>query len=723
VPHAALAGVAARASVGHRARMMMPKNGYWAALIFAAACGGASSGAPAASRSAGAPAVAATPGPPPTPAPDAPAPAAAHTLRYVVVTAGRNVGSGETTIAADGSRRSHFTFNDRGRGPDLTTTLTLGADGAPTGLHVSGKNYWKVPVEETLDQENGELVWHSNEEHGAAPRGAGFYDPRNGPFDSSALLAHAIDVSAGKRVPILPAGEAWIDDDFRLDVQVDGKPRHLRRVALAGLGFSPSLVWLDENGDYFGEVSSWSSIIPLGAETTIPTLLAEDQKWSAARAGKLAEKLAIQPPAAGLAIVHARLFDAETHRVMNDQTVVVVGDRISAVGGAKTPVPAGATVVDAKGRLLMPGLWDMHVHLSDDDGLLDLAMGVTTVRDLGNDADALAARMARFDAGTEVGPRLLRGGLIDGKGELAAPTGVLVDSEDEARAAVKKFADMGYQQIKIYSSVKPALVPLIAKEAHARGLRVSGHVPQGMIAEQAVKAGFDEIQHANMLFLNFLLKPGDDVRGPARFLLVARGAAGLDLGSPQVKAFLALLIAHKTVLDPTLVAFEGMFDSNPGDYSPALLPYRGRLPAGSERGAVGGGLAAADEKERALFRASHAAMAKLVKLAWDKGIRIVAGTDGSAGLDLPRELELYVAAGIPAPEVLALATFGAAKVMGREKVSGSIRVGKQADLVLVDGDPTTTIGDVRKADLVVCRGKAYDPARLFDAVGMKPRQK
>jgi imidazolonepropionase-like amidohydrolase len=348
-------------------------------------------------------------------------------------------------------------------------------------------------------------------------------------------------------------------------------------------------------------------------------------------------------------------------------------------------------------------------------------MGVTTVRDLGNDAQTLAARMARFEAGTEIGPRLLRAGLIDGPGELAAPTGILAGNEAEARAAVTRLADAGYQQVKLYSSLDPKLVPVIAKEAHKRGLRVSGHIPQGMIASQAVRAGFDEIQHGNMLFLEFLWTPEHDTRTPARFHLVANGGADLDLGGKQVKAFLDLLAARKTVLDPTLVTFEGMFGADQGDLDPALAAYAGRLPSSVERYARTGGLAVTDAAQRARFRAAHAAMGRFIKLAWDRRIPIVAGTDATAGLTLSRELELYVAAGIPAADVLAIATIGAARVMGRDQVSGSIRAGKQADLVLVGGDPTKNIGDVRNTDVVIARGRTYDPAALLRAAGMKPR--
>jgi imidazolonepropionase-like amidohydrolase len=633
---------------------------------------------------------------------------------------GRPAGGAEVTISPDGTRTSHFTFNDRGRGPDLNTTVSVDERGWPRAVESKGVDYWKAPTEEVVSLEGAELRWRSTSEQGRAPAARGFFVPTAGPFDGPAMLLRALLKAPGKRLPLLPAGEAWIDDESALEVEVGGVKRTVRRYALAGLGFAPELVWLDEQGELFASVSSWSSIVPTGAEALIPTLLAEDDRWRAARAARLAAELTQTPPA--IAITGARLFDPEKKTVREDMTVVVEGDKIVAVGGRGTKLPSGgATIIDAQGRTLIPGLWDMHVHLGDGDGVLDLAMGVTSVRDLGNDAKTLDERVARFDAGTELGPRVLRAGLIDGPGPLAAPTGAIATTAEEGLAHVDRFAKAGYQQIKLYSSLDPKLVPILAKEAHARGMRVSGHIPQGMIASQAVQAGYDEIQHANMLFLNFLLSPGDDTRGPARFKVVAEKAASLDLKSKPVLEFFALLLRKKTVLDPTVSTFEPMFTAEPADPSKALSPYFGRLPAQVERAARGGGLEAPGDK-RALYRASHAAMGKLVKEAWARGIPVVAGTDAVAGLSLARELELYVAAGIPAADVLALATLGAARVMGKQQELGSIAVGKRADLVLLDGDPLADIGAVRNTAVVISRGRLFEPAKLFGAVGMQPRK-
>jgi imidazolonepropionase-like amidohydrolase len=339
---------------------------------------------------------------------------------------------------------------------------------------------------------------------------------------------------------------------------------------------------------------------------------------------------------------------------------------------------------------------------------------------MGNNLEELAARVARFDAGTELGPHVLRAGLIDGPGPLAAPTGLVASTPDEASAVVARYADAGYAQVKIYSSMPPAMVAGIAAASHARGLRVSGHIPSGMNAAQAVEAGFDEIQHVNFLFLQFLAGPEDDTRTPLRFTRVAERAADLDLNGRDVQQFLDLLVAHHTVLDPTLVAFHAMFTTDPGDLDPVAIPYVKQLPAQILRFGRNGGLPAPDGK-RAQFRASFTALQRMIKLAWDRKIPIVAGTDDLAGLALSHELELYVEAGIPPADVLALATIGAARVMRQDRDAGSIAVGKRADLVLVNGDPTHDIAAVRKTDVVVCRGVVYDPGELFVAMGMRPR--
>jgi hypothetical protein len=648
-------------------------------------------------------------------------PGGERVLTFSVINGGRRVGEAEIRIEPDGKRVTHFAFRDRGRGPDTHATSIFDPAGALRWFHVTGINYLHAPVDEQLEESRGVLRWRSPSEHGQAPVGSGWYVALQQGIDPLALLAKALRHTTGHRLPLLPAGEAWIDDDTTREIQIAGITRHLRRVAIAGLDYTPQLIWLDEDDEMFAGGDPVFSAIRTGAEAMIPALLADNRAWASARSARLAQRLAHRPAGGQLAFIHAQLYDSERRTVVPDATVVVAGDRIAAVGGAATPVPAGSRVIDARGRTLLPGLWDMHVHVQiPEAGLLYLASGVTTIRDMGNHPDVIDARVVRLDAGTEIGPHVLRAGMIDGPSPYAAPFGIIASTLREALAAVSRYAGAGYVQIKIYSSIPPAWVPAIAAAAHARGLRVGGHIPNGINAAEAVEQGFDEIQHANYLFLRFLAGPGDDTRTLLRLTQVAERGAALDLDEPGVQRFLDLLAAHRTVLDPTLVKFHGQFSSDPGELEPLLVPYAGRLPAQVVRLRKSVGLPAPGD-QRARFRASFAAMQRMVKLAWDRGIPIVAGTDVSAGLSLPHELELYVQAGIPAPEVLALATIGAARIMGLDRDAGSIAAGKRADLVLVDGDPTRDIAAIRNTDVVVCRGVVYDPAELFVAAGMRAR--
>jgi imidazolonepropionase-like amidohydrolase len=348
--------------------------------------------------------------------------------------------------------------------------------------------------------------------------------------------------------------------------------------------------------------------------------------------------------------------------------------------------------------------------------VFNLASGVTTTRDLANDTDFLLDLRKRSDAGEILGTRVIMAGFIDGPGPYAGPSKVLVDTEEEALAAVDNYAKLGYEQIKMYSSLDPKLVPAIIARAHGHGMRVSGHIPNGLTAEQAVRLGFDEIQHVNFLFLNFF--DGIDTRTPQRFHAVGEQGPDLDLKSPRVQAFLDFLKEKGTVSDPTLVAFEGMFTDRAGEISHTFAAAADRLPPQVQRGLVAGGMAPKGKEER--YAKAFKAMENMVLALHDKGITFVAGTDSLAGLSLVRELELYVEAGIPAVDALRAATLVPARVMKREKELGTIAPGKLADVILVDGDPTADIRTIRRVVLTVKDGTVYDPARLWAEVGVKP---
>ncbi len=641
-------------------------------------------------------------------------------VRYLVITAGRTAGEQVVRELPGGRIEATFEFNDRGRGPKTVSRIEVGDGGVPTRIEVTGNDYYKNAVNETFVVEKGLAKWNNESEHGEAPAtGRVFYVSLNGAPVEGAVLARALLAAPDHKLALLPAGEVRIRTIGKVEISANEKKRTVVQYVLEGLAFDPAAIWLDTDGTFFANVSSWSSVIREGWESAIPQLLDAQEKAASAWTSDLAKSLR-HVPKVGIAFTGASVFDSVAGVVKPATTVLVLGNRIAAVGPDGTvKIPEGVDVVDARGKTLLPGLWDMHVHMSGIDGALHIAAGVTTTRDMGNDYETLNALRERFDAGTAVGPRVIMAGLVDGSGPFTAPTGVLVDTPEQARATVEKLKSEGYVQVKIYSSIKPELVSVIADEAHKRGMRVSGHIPAFMTAEQAVRAGYDEIQHVNMLFLNFLFDTVKDTRTPARFTAVAEHATELDLQSARVQAFVKLLQDRHTVIDPTANAFEELFVARKGTIDPVFAAVADRLPPQVRRGFLSGGLPVPDGMD-ARYRASFDKVLEMVALLYRSGIRIVVGTDSLAGFAYHRELELYVKAGIPAPNVLQLATIGAARVMGRDKELGSIEAGKLADVVLVDGDPVTRISDVRKTSLVVKDGAVYRSAEVYRALGVAP---
>jgi hypothetical protein len=223
----------------------------------------------------------------------------------------------------------------------------------------------------------------------------------------------------------------------------------------------------------------------------------------------------------------------------------------------------------------------------------------------------------------------------------------------------------------------------------------------------------------NFVFLDLLARRDEDTRTPLRFTRVAERGAGLDLGSAPVKDLVALLTAHHTVVDPTVNVFEGMFTDRRGVLPARAARLAPRLPVQVRRGLLGGGLPVPEGMDTT-YRASFARMLAMTKLLFDSGVRIVAGTDALAGFELHRELELYVQAGIPAAEVLAIATIGAARVMKHDRDLGSITKGKLADLVVVDGKPDAAIEDLDRIVTVIKGGVVHASPELYAAIGVAP---
>ena len=638
---------------------------------------------------------------PPAAAPEAP-------RRYTVLMSTNKAGA--QVVSTRGRETTvDYEYNDRGRGPKTHSVIAVDDRGVPVSIHTSGNDYLKQQVEERFDVSSGRATWKNTAESGDAPAGP-FYASMYGAPEELAILARAL-LRNGGRLPLFPAGEASIR-------KVEERSVRGTRVAayeISGLGFSPFEIWLDERLDLFGAVSAWSSTIREGFESDVKPLVDVQDARASARIGEIAKRLTHVPTMRRLSVMNVRIFDPVSGQLSAPTSIHVEGNRIASIGGVQER--NAADVIDGAGKVVLPGLWDMHTHLGDIDGLLDIAAGVTFARDLGNDSDTILAFKKKIDSGEAIGPRTVLAGLVDGPGPFQGPTNILAATEEEARKAVDFFADRGYEGLKIYSSIKPELVPVLTGYAHERGLRVSGHIPAGMRAIDAVRAGYDEIQHINMVMLNFM-PDVTDTRTPARLTEPARRGADLDLSSPEVTAFIRILRSRGTVVDPTAVIFEHLITARPGQMSPGYASIADRLPPQVRRGYVTGGVPVPDGMDDQ-YRASFRKMLDLIALLHRSGVTVVAGTDSMQGFALHRELELYAQAGIPNADVLRIATLVPAQILKRDRDLGTVEQGKLADFILVDGDPLANISDIRKVSLVVKDGLVYRPEELYRELGVQ----
>jgi imidazolonepropionase-like amidohydrolase len=440
----------------------------------------------------------------------------------------------------------------------------------------------------------------------------------------------------------------------------------------------------------------WFITVKPGAETALPALRKIETEFRDAKAEAMNRRL-LKTTSGTIAIVHGDVFDSERGAVRPRATVVVRGDRIVAVGpDDSVSLPAGATVIDATGKTVMPGLWEMHNHMqlfSESLGSpMQLSYGITTARDLASDIDVATSQRDRAERGLIAAPHTILAGFMEGPGKWAGPTATIVRTEDEARRWVAAYDSMGYKQIKVYNLVHPDLIPTIVAEAHRRGMRVSGHIPRGLSVPAAIELGFDEVNHAAFLFSTFYQ---DSLYMPtmrAYSLVATTVAPNIDVDGAPMTALIADLKRHNTVID--------------GTFSVWVIGAGTGVAQG-----VGAGLPSNVQKADSNYM-------RLLRRLYDGGVTLVAGTDAFGSSSYNTELELYEKAGIPSPAVLQIATIGSARVMKQDRDYGSLSVGKVADIIVVGGRPAEHVADLRKVEQVVRAGRWYDVRDLKVATGL-----
>lgn len=647
--------------------------------------------------------------------------APANAEKFVVLSVAGRHGSSSLWKSADGSIFSRESILLRGMVWEQDETIHFGPNGQPDRITIRGVTP-SGDAAETFTLSDNEARWKSPVDQGSkAYDGGSHYLPQGGTFSAISVLCENLYSAPDRKLRLLPGGEARLVKLTDVTVGTGEARQTVSAFALEGLSLNPLPVWMDRNGKFFGWVQALA-ILPEPYTGEFEKLQKAQNDALAARGPALARRFGTLP-ATPVAFTHVKLFDSEAGRFLDDQTVIADKGRLSTVGAAATvKPPANARLIDGTGKTLLPGLWDSHMHVQDDlTGPMLLSIGVTSARDPGAEIGPSISRAERMAKGELLSPTVFPSVLIDGKGPLAAQVGISVSSAQEAVAAVRLAKEKGFKGVKFYGSMKPDwLIPAIA-EAKASGLHVHGHVPAGMRPADAIAAGYDEITHINFVMMQAM--PDDVVNqsnGIMRFEGTGRYARNVDIEAEPLKSLIAEMVKKHITVDPTLVAFEGIYVPENGDLAAAYAPFAGTLPPATERGFLTGGFTVPKDLTRADYRASFRKLMALAAALYRAGVPVVAGTDGT-GLEIVRELELYVEAGLTPAQALQTATINPARLVNAASTTGSITVGKKADLVVVDGDPSKRIGDLRHTVWVMSEGRLIDASQLRAAVGFTSR--
>ena len=410
-----------------------------------------------------------------------------------------------------------------------------------------------------------------------------------------------------------------------------------------------------------------------------------------------------------LAITHVDVVDVAAGRVLPDMTVVIQDDRIVSVSKAiAAKVPTRTRTVDGRRRFLIPGLWDMHVHLSyaRASALPTLvANGVTSVRDMGSQLSELDDWRTQIATGRLVGPQIVRAGPML-NGQQFNRYQVAVSSDAEARAAVRTLHNVGVDFVKVHRALSREAYFAVAQETKRLSLPFVGHIPNTVTSAEASDAGQATVEHTETLFEGTFAATN---KGKNLALAIAewRMTAASDL--------FARFVMNGTALTPTLIAQRQGLD---------WLESRTENDPRSKYVAASAKRETAQALEPLLPQATQFLVERrpllsefraVVGLAQRSGVLLLAGTDLASsflypGFSLHDELAMMVESGLSPGEALRTATFNPARVF--PKLAGAIEVGQRADLVLLDANPLENIRNTQMIRAVVLRGRIFDRKAL-----------
>ncbi len=619
----------------------------------------------------------------------------------------QNIGREKYVMNKNGNELTYnidFKFTDRGRPVPLIAKLVTTADHEPVSLFIKGSTSRFSVINDSIRIQNRMATsWVDSIVNKEQIKSLTFpvagYSPGT---VQMVLLQYWQKHGQPKSIAILPKGEVLIKNDGVETLQFQNKSLVLNRYIISGLIWGNEIAWTDNSGNLICLITNDAEgdkleMMREAYEPLLPQLIGK----AATYAMKLFSSSMKMDEAKNkiLAIVGGNVIDVEEKENISSAVIIIENGIITKLGtAANTKIPANATVIHAEGKTILPGLWDMHAHFEQAEwGPAYLAAGVTTVRDCGNEYDYINAIKEAIDSHKGIGPLILKAGIIDGSG----PRGlgiVRANTKEEAVTVVNMYKNNGFAQIKIYGSVKPDIVKAICDEAHRLKLTVTGHIPQNMSTQAGIDSGMNMINH--MQYVYAMMKKNKD--------------GSVDMQDATSIDALAFLKAHHTVVDPTIGVYEMTYRPLNEDIK-IMEPNYFNLPLPLQQLFTNMGEPAEAAKKNL---PKYQSMKTLVKTLYDNGIPVVAGTDmGFPGYSLPRELELYVEAGLTPLQAIQTATITPAQVMNMDKVTGSIKTGKKADLIILDANPMTEIRNIRKVYSVIKEGQVYNPHTLHKMVG------
>ena len=643
---------------------------------------------------------------------------AADTQRFVVLTPEAKIGHLHASI--DGATVTiDYDVKDNGRGPTMKETLRLDAAGLPVEWSITGTTTFGSKVDERLTIADGRASWQDAVGPGSADAAPGaLYIAQSGTPWALGLYARALLADDDRRIATLPGGELRLTEGESIEVGEGAARQTVRQVSLSGLDLDPTNLLIEQDGDLFAALSSRGLLIREGFEAEadrlrkLATTLGE-QRFVALQA-EVAHRHALP-----VRIRNVRVFDPKTGTRSEPVSVVVYGERITGVQPLDATGGGPEVLVDGEGGTLVPGLYEMHGHIGQNRALLNLAAGVTSVRDMGNDNDVLDRLIDNIDAGKLSGPRITRAGFIEGRSPFNSNNGRLVSSKAEALDAVRWYAARGFPQIKLYNSMRPDWSVAAAAEAKRLGLRVSGHIPAFTNADAMIEAGYDELTHINQIMLGWVLTPEEDTRTLLRLTALKRLDA-LDLQSPRVRKTMDSIVAREIAVEPTLAIHENLLLNQDGQVPRGQADWIEHLPIGAQRGAKRAWSDMSAPGNREAFAGAFEKVMTTVREMRERGVLLIPGTDLGGGLSFHRELQLFVETGFTPAEALRRASLDMAVYLGEDQQLGSIERGKLADFFLVPGDPTASLSELKNTRMVVKGGVLYFPSEIYPHFGIKP---